>query len=90
MNKTELIDAIATSAGITKEQARKAYNAFTSSVENTLKAGNKVSLIGFGTFSINEKPAREVRNPRTGEMIKVAAKKAVKFKAGSELSDAVN
>lgn len=90
MNKTELIDAIAEQAGITKEQAKKALTAFLTSVEETLKKGDKVSLIGFGSFSVTEKPAREGRNPQTGKTMQIAAKKVVKFKAGSELAEAVN
>lgn len=90
MNKTELIDAIAEQAGITKEQAKKALAAFLTSVEETLKKGDKVSLIGFGSFSVTEKPAREGRNPQTGKTMQIAAKKVVKFKAGSELAEAVN
>lgn len=90
MNKTELIDAISKSAGISKEQAKKALEAFLQSVETTLKNGGKVSLVGFGSWLISDKPAREGRNPRTGETVHIAAKKVVKFKPGSELSNAVN
>ena len=90
MNKTELIDAIAEEAGLSKADAKKALEAFLASIEKTLKKGDKISLVGFGSWSVSEKPAREGRNPKTGETIKIAAKKVVKFKAGAELSNAVN
>lgn len=90
MNKTELIDVISEEAGITKGEAKKALESFLANVEKTLKKGGKVSLVGFGSWSVTEKPEREGRNPQTGKTIKIAAKKVVKFKAGSELSDAVN
>ena len=90
MNKTELIDAIAAEAGLSKVNAKKALEAFLANVEKTLKEGSKVSLVGFGSWSVSEKAAREGRNPQTGKTIQIAAKKVVKFKAGAELSDAVN
>ncbi|MDO4881379.1 MAG: HU family DNA-binding protein [Capnocytophaga sp.] len=90
MNKTELIDAIAAEAGLSKVDAKKALEAFLGNVEKTLKEGGKVSLVGFGSWSVSEKAAREGRNPQTGKTIQIAAKKVVKFKAGAELSDAVN
>ena len=90
MNKTELIDAIAEEAGLSKADAKKALEAFLASIEKTLKKWDKISLVGFGSWSVSEKPAREGRNPKTGETIKIAAKKVVKFKAGAELSNAVN
>ena len=90
MNKTELIDAIAEEAGLSKADAKKALEAFLASIEKTLKKGDKISLVGFGSWSVSEKPAREGRNPKTGETIKIAAKKVVKFKAGAELSNTVN
>ena len=90
MNKTELIDAIAEEAGLSKADAKKALEAFLASIEKTLKKGDKISLVGFGSWSVSEKPAREGRNPKTVENIKIAAKKVVKFKAGAELSNAVN
>ena len=90
MNKTELIDAIAADAEISKVAAKKALESFLSNVEKTLKKGGKVSLVGFGSWSVTDRPAREGRNPQTGKTIKIAAKKVVKFKAGAELSDAVN
>ena len=89
MNKTELIDAIAAEAGLSKVDAKKALEAFLANVEKTLEGG-KVSLVGFGSWSVSEKAAREGRNPQTGKTIQIAAKKVVKFKAGAELSDAVN
>jgi DNA-binding protein HU-beta len=90
MNKTELIDAMAADAGITKAAAKKALESFLGNVEGSLKSGNRVSLVGFGSWSVSERGAREGRNPQTGATIKIAAKKVVKFKAGAELSSAVN
>ncbi|MGS2739045.1 HU family DNA-binding protein [Sinomicrobium pectinilyticum] len=90
MNKTELIDAMAADAGITKAAAKKALESFLGSIEKTLKKGDKVSLVGFGSWSVSKRAAREGRNPQTGKTIKIAAKKVVKFKAGAELSKAVN
>ncbi|RAV28598.1 HU family DNA-binding protein [Sinomicrobium soli] len=90
MNKTELIDAMAADAGITKAAAKKALESFLGSVEKTLKKGDKISLVGFGSWSVSKRAAREGRNPQTGKTIKIAAKKVVKFKAGAELSKAVN
>ncbi|MEO0572958.1 MAG: HU family DNA-binding protein [Bacteroidota bacterium] len=90
MNKTELIDAMAADAGITKAAAKKALESFLGNVEGSLKKGNRVSLVGFGSWSVSRRNAREGRNPQTGQTIKIAAKNVVKFKAGSDLSDAVN
>lgn len=90
MNKTELIDAMAADAGITKAAAKKALESFLGNVEGSLKEGGRVSLVGFGSWSVSKREAREGRNPSTGQTIKIAAKNVVKFKAGSELSDAVN
>ena len=90
MNKTELIDKIAASAGITKDQAKAALNATTNALKDALIAGDKIQLVGFGTFSVNERPAREGINPATKEKIQIAAKKVAKFKAGAELADALN
>ncbi|HSR60674.1 MAG TPA: HU family DNA-binding protein [Robiginitalea sp.] len=90
MNKTELIDAMAASAGITKAAAKKALESFLGNVEKSLKKGNRVSLVGFGSWSVSKRNAREGRNPSTGKTIKIPAKKVVKFKAGSDLSQAVN
>ncbi len=89
MNKSQLIDAIATGAGLTKVQAKKALEAFIDVTGKTLKAGDKIALVGFGSFSVTKKPARTGRNPRTGATIKIAAKKVVKFKAGAELNSVV-
>jgi DNA-binding protein HU-beta len=90
MNKGDLINAVATAAGITKAQAGSAVDAVFSGIESTLKSGDKAAFVGFGTFSTVNKPAREGRNPATGKTIKIAAKTSVKFKAGKSLSDAVN
>ena len=85
MNKTELIAAMAEKAGLTKVDAGKALNAYVDVVKEQLAKGDKITLIGFGTFSVVNKPARTGRNPRTGKSIKIAAKKAAKFKAGKGL-----
>lgn len=90
MNKTQLVDSIAQSAGLTKEQAAKALNAFTDSVTGALQRGDDVVLVGFGTFSVKERAARTGRNPKTGETLEIAASKAPSFKAGKTLKDAVN
>lgn len=90
MNKGDLIDHIAESAGISKAQATEALNALTGGVTSTLKKGGKVSLVGFGTFSASKRAARTGRNPQTGATIKIPAKTVVKFKAGKGLTDAVN
>lgn len=90
MNKTELIDRIAAGAGITKAQAKSALEAATDALKEALIAGDKIQLVGFGTFSVNERPAREGINPATKEKIQIAAKKVAKFKAGAEFADALN
>ena len=90
MNKGDLINHVASKAGITKSQATDAVNAVFGGIEKTLKKGDKATLIGFGTFSVNRRPAREGRNPATGATIKIAAKNVVKFKAGKALGDSVN
>ncbi|MCC4214619.1 MULTISPECIES: HU family DNA-binding protein [Leeuwenhoekiella] len=90
MNKSDLIDAMAEDAGITKAAAKKALESFLGNVEKSLKGGDRVSLVGFGSWSVSKRAAREGRNPQTGKTIQIAAKNVVKFKAGSELSDAVN
>ncbi len=90
MNKTELIEKIAAGAGISKVDAKKALDAAIVAVKDALVAGDKVSLVGFGTFAVAERPAREGINPATKQKITIAAKKAAKFKAGSELVDALN
>ncbi len=89
MNKGELIDAMAKEAGLTKADAGSALNAFVASVSKSLKKGDAVQLIGFGTFSISKRAARTGRNPQTGKEIKIAAKKVAKFKAGKALADVV-
>lgn len=90
MNKAELIDAIATSAKITKADAQRALDATIENVTRALKKGDKVSLVGFGTFSVAKRAARTGRNPQTGKSIKIAAKKVAKFKAGIDLAKTVN
>ncbi len=90
MNKSDLIDGMAEDAGITKAAAKKALESFLGNVEGSLKKGNRVSLVGFGSWSVSKRAAREGRNPQTGKTIKIAAKKVVKFKAGSDLSNSVN
>ena len=90
MNKSELIDAIAADAGISKNAAKLALDSFLGNVGNTLKTGGKISLVGFGSWSVSERAAREGRNPQTGATIKIAAKKVVKFKPGAELENQVN
>lgn len=90
MNKTELIDKIAAGAGISKAVAKKALDATTNALKEALVAGDKIQLVGFGTFSVSERPAREGINPATKEKIQIAAKKVAKFKAGAELADAIN
>ncbi len=87
MNKAELIAKLAEDAGITKTQANTALDSFIEAVTKTLKAGGKVTLVGFGTFSVSKRAARNGRNPQTGEVIKIKARKVAKFKAGKELSD---
>ncbi len=90
MNKSELVAAMAEKSGLAKKDAEAALNAFTESVADALKKGDKVQLIGFGTFDVAERAAREGKNPLTGEKIKIKASKAPKFKAGQALKDAVN
>jgi DNA-binding protein HU-beta len=89
MNKSELIDKIAAGAGLTKVDAKKALDATVAAIKEALVAGDKVALVGFGTFSVNERPAREGINPATKEKIAIPAKKVAKFKAGAELADAI-
>jgi len=86
MNKAELIAKIADDAGITKTQANATIDAFIDAVTKTLKKGDKVTLVGFGTFSVSKRAARNGRNPQTGAVIKIKAKKVARFKAGKELS----
>ena len=90
MNKTELITAIAESADISKKDSEKALKAFVDVVTEELKKGEKVQLVGFGTFEVSERAAREGRNPHTGEPMPIAASKAPKFKAGKALKDMMN
>lgn len=90
MNKSELIAAIAEQAEISRKDAENALKAFTDVVTQELVKGNKVQLVGFGTFEISERAARTGRNPQTGEEMQIAASKAPKFKAGKALKDAVN
>lgn len=89
MNKAELIDAMAEGAGLTKADAKRALDAFIDATTKSLKAGDRVALVGFGSFSVSERAARKGRNPQTGKEIKISAKKVVKFKPGTELSDIV-
>ena len=89
MNKAELIDAMASEAKITKADASRALAAFMNVTSKTLKKGERVALIGFGTFSVAKRAARNGRNPQTGKPIKIAARKVAKFKAGAELSSKV-
>lgn len=90
MNKAELIDAIASEAGLSKVDAKKALDAFVNATGAALKKGDRISLVGFGSFSVSKREARTGRNPQTGKEIKIAAKNVVRFKAGAELSGAVN
>ena len=90
MNKTELVAAMAKETELSKKDAEKALKAFTDVVEEELKKGEKIQLVGFGTFEVSERAAREGRNPQTGETMKIAASKAPKFKAGKALKDMVN
>ncbi len=90
MNKAQLIDAMAAGAGLTKIEAKKALDAFIGATTEALKGGDKLTLIGFGTFSVTERSARTGRNPQTGKEIQIPAKKVVKFKAGADLADSVS
>lgn len=90
MNKTELIAAVAEKAEISKKDAEKAVKAFTDAVAEELVKGGKVQLVGFGNFEVSERPAREGRNPRTGETMTIAASKTPKFKPGKALKDEIN
>ena len=89
MTKAELIDAVADGADISKAAAAKAIDTFTGTIAKTLKKGKKVTLVGFGTFSVSKRKARKGRNPRTGETIKIAAAKTPKFSAGKALKQAI-
>lgn len=90
MNKTELIAAVAEKAEISKKDAEKAVKAFTDAVAEELAKGGKVQLVGFGNFEVSERPAREGRDPRTGETMTIAASKTPKFKPGKALKDEIN
>ena len=90
MNKTELVAAMAEQTGLSKKDAEAALKAFTDVVASELKANGKVQLVGFGTFEVSERAAREGRNPQTGETMTIAASKAPKFKAGKALKDMIN
>jgi DNA-binding protein HU-beta len=90
MNKTELVAAMAEKAGLSKKDAEAALKAFTDTVAEELKKGEKIALVGFGTFEVSERAAREGRNPQTGAPMKIEASKAPKFKAGKALKDAIN
>ncbi|MFP3859977.1 MAG: HU family DNA-binding protein [Bacteroidales bacterium] len=89
MNKAELIDAIAKDAGLTKADAKKALDAFVNATTKSLKKGERVALVGFGSFSVARRSQRTGRNPQTGKPITIKAKNVVKFKAGSDLSESV-
>lgn len=89
MNKSSLIAAVAEKAGITKKDSEKAVAALIETVQEALKAGDKVQLVGFGTFEVRERAAREGKNPQTGETIKIAASKVPAFKAGQALKDSL-
>ncbi len=90
MKKVELVEAVATATGLTKTDSAKAIDATLEAITGALAKGDKVPLVGFGTFAVSKRAAREGRNPRTGETVKIAARKAVTFKAGSALKDSVN
>jgi DNA-binding protein HU-beta len=90
MNKAELIDAMAASAGLSKADAKRALDAFVSATTSALAKGESLALVGFGSFKISRRNARNGRNPKTGAVIKIAAKNSVGFKAGADLSKSVN
>lgn len=90
MNKGELVEAIAKTAGLSKAQAESALNATLHAITQALAKGNSVALVGFGTFTVAKRAARKGKNPRTGEVIKIPARKVARFKPGKALSDAVN
>lgn len=90
MTKLEFIDAIAATSGLTKADSARAVEAFISVTTESLKKGDKITLTGFGTFSVSKRAARDGRNPRTGEVVKIPARNSVSFKAGSKLKDSVN
>ena len=90
MNKSELVDAMAADAGISKAASKKALDSMMNNVEKSLKKGGRVSLVGFGSWSVSKRAARDGRNPQTGKTIRIAAKNVVKFKPGAELKNSVN
>jgi len=90
MNKAELVDKISKEAGITKVQANSTLDSFTDAIITTLKKGERVTLVGFGTFSVSERAARNGRNPQTGAVLKITARKVPKFKAGKEFADKIS
>lgn len=90
MKKSELVEAVAEQAGLTKADATRAIDAVFATITGALKKGDKVPVAGFGTFAVSKRAAREGRNPRTGETVKIAARNAVTFKAGTALKDSVN
>ncbi len=90
MNKAELIEAIAKESKLSKADAKRALDAFVNQTSSALKKGDRIALVGFGSFSVNKRAARKGRNPQTGKEIKIAAKKVVRFKAGAELAGRVN
>ena len=90
MNKSELVDSIASEAKLSKASAEKALDAFVNQTTKALKSGDRVALVGFGSFSVAKRAARNGRNPQTGKAIKIAAKKVAKFKAGADLAGKVN
>ncbi|MDJ0646449.1 MAG: HU family DNA-binding protein [Flavobacteriaceae bacterium] len=90
MNKSELIESMAADAGISKAAAKKALDSMMGNVEKALKKGNRVSLVGFGSWSVSKRAARDGRNPQTGKSIRIAAKNVVKFRPGAELKNSVN
>lgn len=89
MNKAELIESIATDAGLSKADSKKALDAFITATTKSLKKGDRVALVGFGSWSVSKRSARIGRNPQTGKEIKIPAKKVVKFKAGAELAGVI-
>jgi DNA-binding protein HU-beta len=89
MNKSELVESMASAAGISKAAAEKSLTAFLDAVTDAMAKGDKVTLVGFGTFSVSERAARQGRNPQTGAAIKIPSRKVARFKAGSKLTDAV-
>lgn len=90
MNKSQLVEKVAEATGLTKAKSLEAVEAVISSISGALKAGDSVTLVGFGSFGVTERAARKGRNPATGKEIKISAKKAPKFKAGKDLKEAVN